>query len=613
MNNEMENHKQIVMFLLLFVTSYLPLLSKNETSAVDELIKRTLGAAQKAEAEQNAPLAANAYAKVIMLTRRQCRNKQKNLPRLLFSYGQMLTYAGDYEDAVPPLDEALRRSQAAGDKETEARTLTQMGIINFFLSDWDRALSFYRQAEVLAKEIDNRQGLSIIVNDIANIYQKKHNYRQAIAGYQETLKMQRELNDSATICNTLFNIGTCHEEQHDVEAAQPYYRQAYRIASAIKDAEIYSLSAAHIAKNLMKNGRTAEAMRLFKMAEDLTRASQYKAVRAEVYQVRSMALEQMGDCHGALAYYKKMKLLTDSLQKEDTKKQIEELQIKYKTAERERLVERQQEELQQKNVLQYVLAGGIAVCLVVLFIVNRYRRLVRRRNHELREMNNVKDKFFSVISHDLKNPVLAQKNSLTAIVERFGNMTSDDIHGICIELLDSSKSLLDLLYNLLSWSRLQTGRIIYNPTVFPLVDVARDMADLISVQLKEKSLSLNIAIPDDAMVTADRNMISTMVRNLVSNAIKFSYQNGRIDLSAEKTDSRWLVSITDYGIGMTPEVQSSLFRLNVSKSMLGTNGETGSGLGLVVCREIIEHHGSRIQVKSEKGKGSTFSFTLQEG
>jgi two-component system sensor histidine kinase/response regulator len=329
--------------------------------------------------------------------------------------------------------------------------------------------------------------------------------------------------------------------------------------------------------------------------------------------VRSTALEQAGDYKGALIYYKKMDMLDDSLQKEDAQKQINELQIKYKTAEKERIMERQKEEIRQKNVMLHFLVCGVLACIVIIFITNRYRRLVRRRNRELRSINNMKDKFFSVISHDLKNPVLAQKNSLAALVNNFGHMESSDIHEICIELLDSSKSLLDLLYNLLSWSRLQTGRIIYTPSPFPLIDVVREVENLTNVQLNEKSLTLNVTIPVDATVVADRNMISTVMRNLISNAIKFSYKGGTIDISAKRNETDWCVSVSDKGIGMSPEVKSSLFNIESQKLMPGTNGETGSGLGLAVCQEMLEMHGSNICVNTQEGKGSEFSFSLHEG
>lgn len=608
----MKSYKMTFAFILIFIVFSLSASSKNDVPMY-KLIQQTIADARKAETEQNAPLAAKAYAKAIMLTRKQPAEKQKDLAMLLFSYGLMLTYAGDYEDAVAPLDEAVKRSRSSGDKGTEARCLTQMGIINFFLNNWDRALVYYQQAEVIAKEIGNKQGLSIIINNISNIYQKKHNYRRAIKGYMQTLMMQRELHDSATICNTLFNIGTCHEELQNEKDAEAYLNQAYKIASAIKDVEIYSLSAAHIARHLMKKGEKAAANKLFDDAERMTLESEYKAVRTEVYQVRSSALEEAGDYHAALTYYKKMKLLNDSLQKEDAQRQINELQIKNKTIENKHRMEEQQEELHQKDIMQIVLAIGIAACLIILFIVNRYRVLVRKRNRGLREMNNMKDKFFSVISHDLKNPVLAQRNSLAAIVDNFGKASTEDIHALCIELLDSSKSLLDLLYNLLSWSRLQSHRISYNPATFPLIDLMRNVEKLVGMQLNAKSLTLNVNIPADATVTADRNMISTVLRNLVGNAIKFSHKGGTIELCTKKEGQLWNVCVTNHGIGMSAEVQESLFKIESQKLSAGTNGETGSGLGLVVCKEIMDLHGGHISVKSQEGQGSTFCFTLQEG
>jgi two-component system sensor histidine kinase/response regulator len=612
MNNTRKEHRRKYLVAWLCFFACLPLSANNEMSAADRQIEQTVQTAHKAEGAQNAPQAAQAYAEAIALTRRQPQNKQKDLPLLLYSYGLMLTYAGQYEDAVAPLDEAIRRAHAAGDKKTEARSLTQTGIINFFLNDWDRALYFYRRAEVLAKELGNKQGLSIITNDISNIYQKKHNYRRAIAGYQHTLEMQRELNDSATICNTLFNIATCYEELHIENLAEEYMQRTYQIASVIRDAEIYALSASHIARYELMRGNTGEAKRLFDMAEELTRESEYKQVRAEVYRVRSTALEDAGDNKGALAYYKKMKTLNDSLQKEEAQKRIDELQVKYKTAEKEHIVELQQEELRQQRILQGVLGVAVVICLVVIYFINRYRRLVRRRNRELRAMNYVKDKFFSIISHDLKNPVIAQKESLATLVYNYDSLTADDIHGVCLELLESSKSLLDLLFNLLNWSRMQTKRLVYTPANFPIVDTVREVSELVNMQLVEKNLSLHIDIPDYATVYADHYMIGTLIRNLVGNAIKFSYDGGGIEVRAVQQGNMWNISVSDHGIGMKQSVVKALFHVNGQVINAGTNGEKGSGLGLVVCHDIIEAHNSVLCVNSKEGEGTTFSFLLPD-
>jgi signal transduction histidine kinase len=133
------------------------------------------------------------------------------------------------------------------------------------------------------------------------------------------------------------------------------------------------------------------------------------------------------------------------------------------------------------------------------------------------------------------------------------------------------------------------------------------------MQLNAKSLTLNVNIPADATVTADRNMISTVLRNLVGNAIKFSHKGGTIELCTKKEGQLWNVCVTDHGIGMSAEVQESLFKIESQKLSAGTNGETGSGLGLVVCKEIMDLHGGHISVKSQEGQGSTFCFTLQEG
>ncbi|MDZ4059423.1 MAG: HAMP domain-containing sensor histidine kinase, partial [Bacteroidales bacterium] len=166
------------------------------------------------------------------------------------------------------------------------------------------------------------------------------------------------------------------------------------------------------------------------------------------------------------------------------------------------------------------------------------------------------------------------------------------------------------LINLLEWARAQTGRMEFNPQVFDLVDLIGENLKLFYVIASQKEIPINKVLPDKITVFADKPMIATVLRNLISNAIKFTKQSGEITIFAERFAQETRVSVSDNGIGISSERLKKLFCIDQSESTRGTNNETGTGLGLILCKEFVEKHGGRIWVESEIGKGSTFFFEI---
>ncbi|MDR1525223.1 MAG: ATP-binding protein, partial [Tannerella sp.] len=179
------------------------------------------------------------------------------------------------------------------------------------------------------------------------------------------------------------------------------------------------------------------------------------------------------------------------------------------------------------------------------------------------------------------------------------------------ELLDSANSNVELLNNLLNWAQVQTGRMQFKPTAADLSGTLRDEICLIRRMAEQKGVNFNVEIPVRTFVTADPRMLATIVRNLLTNAVKFTPEGGTVTLSAEMTEEKKAeITITDTGTGMTQEQITSLFCLDSRPSQPGTAGEQGTGLGLTVCREMLERHGSVLQIESQPNRGSRFRFVI---
>lgn len=235
---------------------------------------------------------------------------------------------------------------------------------------------------------------------------------------------------------------------------------------------------------------------------------------------------------------------------------------------------------------------------------------LKLREEQLRETNAAKDKFFSIIAHDLKNPFSSILGFSDVLTREWDNFDEKAKHTFIRSISLASQSTYRLLENLLMWSRTQTGGLRFNPEVIDLSNIALESIRVVAGQAEAKKVQVISYIPFNTAVLADENMLQTVFRNLLTNAIKFSFQGGIVTMSAY-TEGDWCrIEISDNGIGITIEDQVNLFRIDRSVKQPGTDNETGSGLGLLLCHELINQHGGKIWVESEPGRGSLFSFIL---
>jgi len=235
---------------------------------------------------------------------------------------------------------------------------------------------------------------------------------------------------------------------------------------------------------------------------------------------------------------------------------------------------------------------------------------IKSQNEQLQKLNAEKDKFFSIIAHDLKSPFNSIVGFSDLLVEQISKKDYAGIDSYARIIQQSSERALDLLTNLMEWARSQTGRMEFKPEYFELVTLLNEITHLFVDIARHKSITINRTLPPNAPVFADKAMISTVLRNLISNAIKFTTPGGKITISVKDKSDGLTVSVQDSGVGIPKTSINKLFRIDENYSTPGTNNEKGTGLGLILCMEFIEKHGGRIWVESEEEKGSIFYFTL---
>ncbi|MCW7487604.1 sensor histidine kinase [Leptospira meyeri] len=230
-------------------------------------------------------------------------------------------------------------------------------------------------------------------------------------------------------------------------------------------------------------------------------------------------------------------------------------------------------------------------------------------NRELLIANGTKDRFLSIISHDLRGPLAGIKMLLKVLNEDM-KKKEDALAGMTQSLVDATESVFSLLENLLEWSKLQRGQEEYRPHFYRLDNIVRECLELFTLSASNKGIVLDVNVPSHAMVFCDDRMIITVIRNLISNALKFSHKNGKVIIEANDIGGDWQVSVIDSGVGMSKAIVDKLFKVGEVIKSTGTQGETGNGIGLLLCHEFVTVNGGTMYADSDGVSGSRFVFTI---
>ncbi len=520
----------------------------------------------------------------------QFEDQRMNLV-ILNKIGKIEAHLGHYESAFDNYKIALEISEDLEDERIQADALTNLAHLKILQGKNVESLDTYKKALTLRRSTGDKAGESHALNEIAKLYRLMNNSEKSLANHVVSLEIKQALKDKTGIAESYNHIGSVYLEQKDLQ------RSVSNLLLALEA------------------GREAQAQEQVLISYDLL----------------SQSFKEAGDFQKALEFRDQYVLVNDFLQHDRGERQLLEAQNRYtidkKELEIEKLeairVAKEKEIATQAQFKKFLialigLAVAVAVLTIILLIVKQRstkilritNEKVKQQNLQLVDLNATKDKFFSIISHDLKGPL----NSLTSfsglLINHTDSLSKDEIKMLAKDLDKSLKNLFALLENLLEWSRSQTGNIEFKPEPFDLTALLKQNQELLTQQAQNKKITIELSQDQPVLVVAHRHSINTVVRNLISNAIKFTPADGTISLKAVQAGQMVSVSIADNGVGMTPEVMEKLFRIDTKHTTKGTADEKGTGLGLILCRDFIEKNGGTIRVESEDGKGSVFHFTV---
>jgi len=498
-------------------------------------------------------------------------------------------------------------------------------------------------------------------NNLGYDYKKRGSHKKALFYYLKAVEYKKRYNSSKDIGNSYMNVGNIYQKIHKLDSTLYYFNLALDHAKKLKDssfiaevqhsfgmtysdlgdsilAKKYLLEAMYIFKQLNQHNsprvvntyhelaKTHLSLKEFNEAEVLLLKSEQilldnnKAV-SDYMKINFKTLEQLywekTDFIKARVYVQKSYKLQDTLHAIERNQKATDLLAKYEDElkeERIKNLEKEQQisdlEKEKLNSRLYILSATILVMLLILVFLYRLNKWRSKVNLELETLNNTKDKLFSIIAHDLKNPLSAFRSITQSLSDDIFDISREDLDYFMKQLNNSAHNLFDLLQNLLYWSISQSGRLEFQPQKITPTNTTEDVFNLLKSSADIKKITLNNTISIDTTAWADQKMTHTILRNLVANAIKFTPNNGNITVSAVVNHSVVTISVADTGKGITPEIAKNLFLLGSNKNKRNETEGKGTGLGLILCKELVEQQDGKIRLETTSAQGSIFSFTL---
>lgn len=544
--------------------------------------------------------------------------------KILLLKGKVFHNMGLYPKAIASLTDALRISESTGDKQNIVECFRSLGESYRVVGLYETSLSNLNKSLELSNNSNDSSKISSIYNRLAAVYYESGDNDNAIKYVRTSNKYADSSQKGAAITANNYNIlSAIYLNDKDYYNAQLYAEKALRTCDEKGLESIKPNILINLAVINFRQSKYKEALSFSKNALEISEKLGIKSYIPLAARIASSSYYELGNFKEAYKFLKISGQVRDSLVSEKTNQQILEIRTKYETEDKEKELKNQKEKSLYQNAIFAAIL--IVVALVIVIIVNRYKILSTRnkelkgkneiityQNDQLSELNATKDKFFSIIAHDLKNPLGNLKQMTNLLSESFAEFSEDDKLEFINLMNDSSKNIYNLLENLLEWSRSQRGIISFNPVEVSVKILLIDLLKMLKPLALKKSITIDNNISMSLSVTADPNMLQTILRNLLSNAIKFTKKGGKIEIESKPDEDNNFVCIfiKDNGIGINDTLKSQLFKIDEKVSRPGTDDEPSTGLGLILCKEFVEKHGGRIWVESIESEGSTFYFTI---
>ncbi|MCF7793746.1 MAG: tetratricopeptide repeat-containing sensor histidine kinase [Candidatus Cloacimonetes bacterium] len=485
------------------------------------------------------------------------------------------TVFGNYKEALDASFNALRLSEEINNKSSISQSLNNIGVINCHTNKYENSLTFFKRSLEIKRELHDEAGIINVYQNLSLVYNRLGKMEEALNYAKKVLQHHQSLNNQRGIAQAYNNMGIIYSGLGETNKAIEYFRNCLTIKKELGDDWRICNTLISIAECHKQNSQIEAAIHSYLQAQEYAIKVNATDLLSAIYQDLSELHYQKQDHQKAYEYLKKHIIEDKKIRNTETEKQITELRSKF--------------EMEKKE---------------------KENEIYRLKNIELAKANATKDKFFSIISHDLRSPFASLKGYTNLLLKRIDEFSKDDIIKFTEDINKTIQSTNQLLENLLTWSRFNTDEMPFKPESLELHKIVQDISKSLSLNFKLKDLHFENWITKELSVFADQEMLKTILRNLISNAVKFTPEKGKIVINASKVGDYVEITVKDNGVGIDKDKIKRLFSLNNKQTTRGTNYEKGTGLGLILCKEFVEKNGGTINAESVVGKGSIFTMTI---
>ena len=560
---------------------------------------------------------------------------------VLLSLGKTYYNAGSLYQALKYYLEAYKISERTKDYSNLADVCNYLGSIYLALHHPDRAMEYHRKALTYRIRLQTKEGMASSFNNIGKVFLSINQADSARVYFLKSLKICEQITYAKGQVKALCNLGKTYNSLSKPSQALSYLRQSLQLAEKTGyDAGIAEASLA-IGNALLDLKQNDSAQSAFKTCLEKAASAHLTELNHDGYWGLHRYYKATKNYEKSLEYYIQYAEAEKKLLQSENDHQLAELRITFESEKKEKDNEvlRKENELKEMTILRkstlvwmIFSALGFAIVLVVLlyFRFNNKRKANRRLeqlnnritkqnleleklNKELENANREKDKIFSIISHELRNPLYWFQNLTEMLSLRYQSMSKDKVQKSLQSLDESAKNAFHLMDNLLHWSRSRLNRITPRISEQLLNEMIHEASRMYESILQHKNIQLLIHVPENASVLADPDLFTCVVRNLVSNAIKFTPENGRVQISANKKGANFIISISDTGVGISPKNRINIFESDQYLSTQGLMNEKGTGFGLKLCKEFVEINKGKIWIDTETNEGTCFHFSVPAG
>lgn len=529
---------------------------------------------------------------------------------------------GQFENATKLFIEVYNLDKQSGNKTKQSSSLNSIGRVYVDWGKYDSGLKYYFQSLGLLDTFKEKASYAIRCNNIGMVYQLKHDHKNAIFWIEKALNIELKEGIKPKLAIRYFNLATSYSAMKEFKKSLNYYLESEKIFSTLGLNKELSKVNAGIGQLMMLQGKRNKAFQYFKKSLEKAQIAGTLPEKSNIYKLMYDYYKSVNQYQNALNYYDLYVNAKDSIFNLNASKQVEELEIQYQTAQKELEINRLEsenriklKELKFRKRERNIATIGFILISIFMAVLYRLFRLLKKQkavlavqNTELDKLNNIQNQIFSIISHDFRSITASYKSSAKIIEHYLKKNQPDKLIPIASEISKNSNNLSSMLENLLQWALIRRKGIEPDKSRLNLNNEIEEILGILNDAIKSKNNIVKTNIKTE-YIYADPQSMKIILLNLLSNANKFT-ENGIITLESDSKENMTELKISDTGIGMTIETINKLFDFGKEKIKMGTAGEKGTGLGLLLVKEHVESNKGIIEVTSESGKGTIFCITL---